>query len=111
MKKRKQKKLSTISMILIVLVAIRIIGQIAGIFVSLEDIILASSYTFFTLYYIISLLGVISRKKWGPIMIIIISILDMVSVPFVAEVAAMIGALVFDIVLLVVAIKQYKELK
>ena len=100
------KKFSISAIILIILLAIRAVSQFL-IFILPEtffDIAIILVVLIFSLVYLMALLGVILKTKWGLIITIIIAIIDILITPFSEfNTWSILGTLIFDVVLLVLS--------
>lgn len=98
------RRFSAAAIVLMILLIIRLVSQIAVLFispfVSFNYIIIAMA-----VLYLLALVGVILKSKWALILVIIIAVIDIIlSVAFMEMTPAFVGAVVVDLVLLFLAI-------
>jgi len=102
------KKFNAITIILIVLLSIRLLGQILNFTGSLTTISLIINITFF-IFYLLALIGVILKQRWGSILALIVGIIDALAAFFLGG-ARGVGAGVADLILIFLAYKEYKQI-
>jgi hypothetical protein len=102
------KKFNAITIILIVLLSIRLLGQILSSIRPLTTISLIISIAFF-IFYLLALVGVILKQKWGSILALIVGIIDALAAFFMGG-AMGVGAGVADLILIFLAYKEYKQI-
>ena len=106
---KSETKFGILAIILLTLLIIRIISQ--GVPSSLGDAVILS-------LYVISVVGVFMRKKWGALFTTVIALVDifyaLVSIPT-ANTAynfgVLSGAFIYDLVLLFLAYKDYRAIR
>jgi hypothetical protein len=101
-----KKKFDAAAIVLIILVIIRALDQFV---IAATNIGTAYgyAYSFTGIIYIVSLVGLLMRKKWGAILILIFAIFDILAAVIFGGVAAL-GAAVVDLVIIWLAYKTYK---
>ncbi|MBD3253303.1 hypothetical protein GF386_06220 [Candidatus Pacearchaeota archaeon] len=104
-----KKKLGVTTIILIILLSIRIIGQLVIAALNWNMPVLLISYLIFSIAYIVSLIGIILNKKWGPIIAIVIAIIDILASLLVGGLTAL-GAGIYDLIILFLAFIEFKRL-
>ncbi len=103
-----KKKFKAITIILIILLVIRIFSQFFIGFSS-ANINYLIIYSIVGAIYLIALIGIFMKQKWGAISIMVIAIIDILFV-FITGGAAGLGAGVIDLILLFLGYKNYKEI-
>lgn len=102
-------KFTAITIILLILLTVRVLGQFSNVI--LGDLVLTVFSLIFASIYVIALIGIFLRKKWGVIVVVIISVLDIISVAITGIGGAYaFGAIGVDLVLLFLAYKEYTRL-
>jgi hypothetical protein len=108
-KKKPGKRFSVVAVILLIFLLIRFIAHVAGVFITLEDVFTTVIYSVFSIAYLAGFIGVLLKKKYGSVIVIVIAIIDLISALFVGG-AAGIGAGIYDLILLFLACREYKNL-
>lgn len=110
------KKFEATTIALIVILSVRFLGQIlwiiSGFMSEMENIDLVSTIIAGSLIataYLISLLGVSLKRKWGSISAMVIAGIDLIFALLVGGFSGL-GAGVVDIVLIFLAYREYKQL-
>jgi hypothetical protein len=104
-----KKRFNTITIILIVFLAIRAFMQIVLMFIQ-KDILLGVIFIFFATLYLVALLGVSLKRKFGSILTIIIAIIDLLFA-LVTGGGFGLGAGVIDLILIFLGYKEYHQIK
>ena len=102
------KKYNGFTIALIILLVIRLIGQGANAFWMLNDPVFFAAYSFFGLIYLICLIGVIAKKKWGSVLTVVIAVVDILFSLTMGGAAAL-GAGIMDLLLMSLGYKEYKQ--
>ena len=102
------KKFNAITIILIVLLSIRLLGQILNSTRSLTTISLIINIAFFN-FYLLALIGVILKQRWGSILALIVGVIDALAAFFMGGTVG-VGAGVADLILIFLAYKEYKQI-
>ena len=105
----KKKKLPGVAIALIVLLAIRALGQLLvaasiGGVGTLIFLVLAG-------VYIAAIVGTVQRKKWAPMLVIGIGILDAIASVSVLEGGSSFGAILMDVILVTLAFYDKKNIE
>lgn len=105
-----KKKFAVGAIILIVLLIFRAITQFiivlssgAGGYADLILIILGILYS-------IAVLGVLSKKKWGAILVIVIALIDIMFALLTYSGSSSVGSTLFDLILLLLGSQEYNRL-
>jgi len=97
------------TIILIILISVRTIGQLVVAALNWNIPTLLISYVAFSIAYIISLIGIVLNKKWGSIIIIVIAIVDLLASLLAGGYTAL-GAGIYDLILLFLAFRELRKL-
>ncbi|MBI2047337.1 hypothetical protein HYT26_04225 [Candidatus Pacearchaeota archaeon] len=108
MEKKRQEKFGAITIILIILLIIRVIFQFVKGFLSADTISLAIS-SIFGIIYLVALVGVIIKQKWGSILVMVIAVIDSLAAFMTGGVEGL-GAGVVDLILIFLGYKEYKQI-
>ncbi len=105
----KKKKLPGVAIALVVLLGIRALGQV---FIAIasggEGTII---FLILAAIYITAVVGTVQRKKWAPIMIIVIGTVDAVAAIGVLVGSASMGAIIMDALLIILAVSDKKQME
>jgi hypothetical protein len=104
-----KKQFNVISVILIALLSIRFISQVVIGVLSIENLLFLSVVAVFAIAYLLALIGVILKQKWGSILAIIIAIIDLISAFTIIGESLVFWAAIMDVILLFLAYKEYKQ--
>jgi len=96
-----EKKYPPATIILLVLIGWRLWGQ-------LEVIMTSPGALIMFIAYLVALIGIFLRRKWGVIMCSILAILDIPIVLLIVGGSSRIGALVVDLIIIYLAYENYK---
>src|SRR3989344_7467972 len=94
-----------VGIILIILLLIRLLFQIISIFLTPGAALIL---IFISIIYLIAVIGIGTKKKWGSIMTGIIALIDILFAVLLVGGAIGFGAVVYDIAILVLAYLEYK---
>ena len=104
-----KQKMSAVAIVLIVLLGIRAVGQLLiGLGSEGAGLII---YLALAAIYIAAIVGIVKRKKWAPILVIIVGVLDAISAIIALDGATAFGAIIMDAALVVLAVLQKKALE
>lgn len=104
-----KKKFGAITIILIILLIIRLIVQVVGAIVTRANIVYLSLFSVIAVLYLLILVGVSMKQKWGSILVMIIAIIDILFALALGG-ATGLGAGVMDLILIVLGYKEYKRI-
>ena len=102
-RKKSNKSISLTYLLVLILVGIRIFGQILGLVYGITTALV------FLVLYLVALYGVYCKRKWGFILVMIISLVDLGWALYMGG-SFGIGAGIVDIILLVSALVEYQKL-
>lgn len=103
-----EKKFNTVTIILIIFLIIRLIGQFIGGFL-FADTISQVVFSIFGILYLVALTGVFMKQEWGSILVMIIAVFDILFA-FITGGASGLGAGVVDLILIFLGYKEYKQI-
>lgn len=105
----KKKKLPGVAIALVVLLAIRALGQL------LVALSIGGGGTLIFLVlagvYVAALVGTVQRKKWAPILVMVIGVLDALASITVLAGGSAFGAILFDVILVLLAVQDKKNIE
>ena len=105
---KNKKKFTWITIVLIILISIRIIGN-GIIIVYSNNLISFVVFFIFIITYVLCLAGIVSKRKFGVILTSIAGIIDLIASLALGG-ATGVGAGIFDIILLILSYKEYKSM-
>lgn len=102
-----KKKYGALTIILLVLIAIRFLAQVISAAVGQEplDIVFGGIVG---AIYLAAFVGVVMKQKWGSIVALIVAIIDVIAAFFIGG-ASGVGAVIFDVILFWLAWKELKQ--
>ncbi len=104
-----EKKFGVITIILIILLIIRLIGQFASAFLLSADMVYLVIFSILGFAYLAALSGIFIKQKWGSILVMIVAVIDILFA-FIMGGATGLGAGVVDLILIFLGYKEYKQL-
>ena len=106
-------KFTKITIVLIILLSIRLIGQIGGAIYFSFDVAMIIGYMFFALLYLLALIGIATLQKWGSIIAIAAAVFDIIGTMIgygYLEFSQLIAPILGDILIITFAYKEYQRL-
>jgi ABC-type multidrug transport system permease subunit len=104
-----EKKFGAATIILIILLIIRFIGQFANAFLLSADMVYLVISSILGVVYLAALIGVLIKQKWGSILVMIIAVIDILFALPIGG-AKGFGAGVMDLILIFLGYKEYKQI-
>ena len=104
-----KKKYDTVTIALIILLGIRLAGQVFFAILSFSDVISLVIYFFTAVLYFIALVGVFMKERWGSVMSAIIGIIDIIFASVLMVGSTAFGTVIFDLVMILLAYGEYKQ--
>ncbi|HUH67252.1 MAG TPA: hypothetical protein VLZ07_12550 [Syntrophales bacterium] len=101
-----KKKFSTTAIVILMLLGLRIFGQVEAIMTSLN----IGAVVMFCVY-LAAIIGVFGRKPWGDILSGVTGIMDIATTLMYTEGASRVGAVVVDLLLVYLAFDDYRSIK
>jgi len=100
-----KKKFSTIAMVILMLLGFRVFGQLDAIMASLNF-----GAIVMLCVYVAAIFGIFGRKPWGNILCTIIGAIDIAMTALYVEGASRVGAVVVDLLLIYLALEDYRNI-
>lgn len=109
----KKKKIFISTIVLIVLLVMRVIGQVynSTVNIGLDEIVIGILFIGLAITYVGALVGIVKKQTWAPALVATLAIIDGLLAIFYLTGEASIGALVFDILLIFLALQEKKRLE
>ena len=101
-----KKKFSTTAIVILMLLGLRIFGQIEAIMTSLN----IGAIIMFSVY-LAAIIGIFGRKPWGDILCAVVGIMDIATTLMYTEGASRVGAVVVDLLLVYLAFEDYRSIR
>ena len=101
-----KKKFSTIVMVILMLLGLRIFGQVE----SLMNALSIGALVMFCIY-LAAMIGVWGRKPWGDILCVVVGIIDAAMTLMFTQGANRVGAVVVDLLLVYLAFEDYRRIR
>lgn len=105
---RKKQEIRFAAVVMIVLLAVRTLGQVLNLLLA-ESIVLSAVFFLFAIAYVAAIVGVVRLQKWGSAIAAVVASVD-AAAAFVSGGAFGIGALVVDLLIIVLALQEIKML-